>query len=553
MAIQLRASSATHSWTHDVTWRESWYGEQLFQKQQIYLGGISRAGMNLNLFLQLLKRFLPKLWFHGDVVDVLTENTGTSKIEGIMVKLPTADEIRLSTKCFKKMKNLKIFINVNARFCGKPDLTTWGKIQAFAKFEIHEIHLLRIPNKNPRHVWNPKLRVIYQLQKLKKVELHECPKLKTFPNKVNFGVLMPTTYSKVSHDNSDDEGWHHQLPEDREFNLALPLLREFDVRGCSDLSDSDFLASLDCASTLEELDLSGSNIVSLSECLCKFICLRQLYLGGCRNLVEIPQLPPHLKHLDAHDCVSLEKISNLSKILEREESQMIEAMDLSNCWRLIKELVQEANVLVNDDDYQTAEALFSLFLSSQQSKITITFPGCEVPAWFSCQMNFKGLHRFEFFIEILSNFKWENTGLALCVAVDPKLQSNSSRYWDFQVYIHINEVQVLRCTKTLVDSTGSAHLWLHYIPSLEMWRLGYMRPLPPFRCRVNIYHSFDSRAHFKSCGVHLVMPPNEDVCMKLSRVENLNIERPRDIYENYRPKKRTDCKIIYTDGQLEKR
>ena len=31
------------------------------------------------------------------------------------------DEICLSPKCFKKMKNLKIFINVNARFCGKVD------------------------------------------------------------------------------------------------------------------------------------------------------------------------------------------------------------------------------------------------------------------------------------------------------------------------------------------------------------------------------------------------------------------------------------------------
>ena len=36
-----------------------------------------------------------------------------------MVKLPTADEIHLNPNCFKKMKNLKIFINVNAKFCGK--------------------------------------------------------------------------------------------------------------------------------------------------------------------------------------------------------------------------------------------------------------------------------------------------------------------------------------------------------------------------------------------------------------------------------------------------
>ena len=35
--------------------------------------------------------------------------------------MPTNDEIHLSRKCFKKMENLKIFINVNGRFVGKVD------------------------------------------------------------------------------------------------------------------------------------------------------------------------------------------------------------------------------------------------------------------------------------------------------------------------------------------------------------------------------------------------------------------------------------------------
>ncbi|KAM5549049.1 hypothetical protein ABKV19_000458, partial [Rosa sericea] len=36
-----------------------------------------------------------RLWHHKDVQEVLTENTGTSNIEGIMIKMPTTDEIRL--------------------------------------------------------------------------------------------------------------------------------------------------------------------------------------------------------------------------------------------------------------------------------------------------------------------------------------------------------------------------------------------------------------------------------------------------------------------------
>ncbi|KAK9942291.1 hypothetical protein M0R45_007965 [Rubus argutus] len=329
---------------------------------------------------------------------------------------------------------------------------------------------------------------IYQLQNLKEVYLDACPKLVTFPNKVNFVELTPTG-----------------TKEDIEFNIGL---NEFKVSGCSSLSDTDltdFLESFDCASTLDSLNLSGSKIVSLSECLCKYICLRKLDLGGCWNLIEVPQLPPCIKRLDVRDCVSLERISNLSKILEGEESQMIEEMNLSNCCRLIENLVKEANILVNDD-CQAAEALFPLFLSCQQSKFTVIFPGSKIPKWFSCQMKFKGLPRFEFVIEMIENFKWENTGLALCVGVD---QMGGGR---FEVLIHINEVCV-------------SHLFTH----------------------VNSKDLSAESFSFESCGVHLVMPPNEDVCMKLSRAENITSDLLEDILKSHS----LGSRIISTDAQVE--
>ncbi|PRQ24075.1 putative leucine-rich repeat domain, L domain-containing protein [Rosa chinensis] len=369
---------------------------------------------------------------------------------------------------------------------------------------------------------------IYELQNLKEVDLYCCPKLVRFPNKGDSEVLP--TYSKVSH----DKGCNSMEPH----NLAL---RRFTAGGCATLSNTDFLASLNWAPTPREIDLSGSAIVTLSECINKIGCLRELNLSGCRRLVEIPELPPSIEWLDVSDCVSLERISKLSNILERKESQMIEEMDLTNCWRLCQNLVQMANKDELDAD------LFSRLLSSQQSEFTITFPvpRSEVPKWFSCQMDFMGHRRFEFCVETLANFKWDNTGLALCVAVDQKLQ-----YTDFAVYIHINEVRVPSSySEQLVDTAESDHVWLLYVPFLEMWRLGYMRPLPPFTCRVIIYIDYPSQS-IKSCGVHLVMPPNGDVCMKLIRAENLTDKYPsddevyEDFWDNYRPKQRTDCKEL---------
>ncbi|XP_062007142.1 disease resistance protein RPV1-like isoform X2 [Rosa rugosa] len=62
-----------------------------------------------------------RLWFHEDVYHVLTENTGTDQVKGIMIRLPRREVICLSDKCFSNMKNLKFFINCNASLSGDVD------------------------------------------------------------------------------------------------------------------------------------------------------------------------------------------------------------------------------------------------------------------------------------------------------------------------------------------------------------------------------------------------------------------------------------------------
>ncbi|CAN6698964.1 unnamed protein product [Malus baccata var. baccata] len=70
-----------------------------------------------------------RLWHHEDVYCVLTENRGTKKIKGIVVKLPKPDVIPLNAKSFFKMVNLEIFISHNALFSGcveyLPDDLRW--------------------------------------------------------------------------------------------------------------------------------------------------------------------------------------------------------------------------------------------------------------------------------------------------------------------------------------------------------------------------------------------------------------------------------------------
>ncbi|XP_016648317.1 PREDICTED: disease resistance protein TAO1-like [Prunus mume] len=60
-----------------------------------------------------------RLWSHEDIEHVLTNDTGTKKITGIMLNSPKEDyEIFLNVDCFSKMKNLKIFMNYNVFLSG---------------------------------------------------------------------------------------------------------------------------------------------------------------------------------------------------------------------------------------------------------------------------------------------------------------------------------------------------------------------------------------------------------------------------------------------------
>ncbi|XP_020414146.1 TMV resistance protein N isoform X2 [Prunus persica] len=565
-----------------------------------------------------------RLWFPEDVYHVLTENTGTDKVKGIVVQCPKSDDIRLNATSFSKMKNLKLFINCNARLFGDVEylpnelmFLDWPgcPLQSFPanfnpkklfKLNMPRSHLTRlgeglknlqklrsinldhceflteiadfsgIPNLEylnlnyctslvevhpsvgfldklvhlslhkcsnltifPRRMWLKSLEIlhfegcrrlnffpeivglmeflrciiligtaikklpssvgfftgleelnlydspnltnlpsnIYELQNLRYLFLDDCPQLITFPHNMNFEV-----------------SWiGKSLP------LVLPKLLKFRMGGCN-LSQSGFLATLDCASTLQELDLSGSNFVTLPSCISKFVNLWELKLCCCKWLLEIPELPSKLSWVDVSDCISLERFSKLSTILEHNELGELECMDLFNCRRLCDNLGYDAakmeGVLLNQ-------------VSSENTNFEILLPGSEVPKWFSCwkEVNFiyESLVDYplgwkpicELSIEIPRNLKWEHMGLALCAVFEIITQSKSADYC-FRAEISMNgEVHFYS------RETESAHVWLKYVPL-------QIKPCPCVklharRCEVKFYCSGSSGSMlFKSCGVHLV-------------------------------------------------
>ncbi|XP_050376195.1 TMV resistance protein N-like isoform X2 [Argentina anserina] len=575
-----------------------------------------------------------RLWFHEDVISVLTENTGSEKVKGIRVQLPGEDEIQLSEKCFKKMKHLQLFININARFSGEirylPNqlrFLDWPGFPAQSlpsDFNPKKLVQLNISNsrfsqigqglKNLQNLKSLSFRScrfitevpdLYgrfpNLERLdlsectslaelhpsvgfldKLVELHieSCCKLRTFPRIVNMKSLERISFEgcKRLEDFPEIVGRMEsltrmnvsgtaikELPSSigyQLFNLSelrfyhcenltsLPLsmyrlqrLYWLEFRGCAKLALNPFSNMVEyCEASNANISNHGkqissgtdsdgddddqgnstfpslSNFVSLPAGLSKLNNLEHLLLKRCKNLQEVSELPPNLRNLNVSGCVSLERIAKLSNILKRQESQMLENLNLINCWRLCGNLVQEAEKeiwLLNDkiDDHHQVKADFlSLILSSQKSAFWVYFPANHgIPDWLSCRIiGFREDGVYEFDIHVLPNFKWDNTGLALWVA--DAATTTWRRRWKCEIFI--DELRVTE-TDEIVDGE------LHYVPfnSMDMSGFGVQRPVPPFDCRVrirNLYPPPGSDEFPKNaCGVHLAMPPNVE-CMKIS-------------------------------------
>ncbi|KAL2327185.1 hypothetical protein Fmac_020612 [Flemingia macrophylla] len=61
-----------------------------------------------------------RLWHHEDVLQVLANNAGSRKIQGIMFDPPQREEINCIDTVFERMKNLRILIVYNTKFLHEP-------------------------------------------------------------------------------------------------------------------------------------------------------------------------------------------------------------------------------------------------------------------------------------------------------------------------------------------------------------------------------------------------------------------------------------------------
>ncbi|CAL2238364.1 unnamed protein product [Prunus armeniaca] len=496
-----------------------------------------------------------RLWFYEDVEQVLTESTGTRKIKGIMLKLPKSAEITLNPECFRNMVNLQIFINHNASLCGDinylpkalkfidwpscqlqslPPNFQGNRLVAFKMLGSHIRQLeglKHLPNltymnlrgcqfleKIPDLSGIPNIEYLILsnctslvevhhsvgfLVKLVGLDLNGCVNLKRFGTRLRLKSLKSLCLSdckrlvsfpeievqmeSLRHLNISGSGVR-ELPSSIAYLTGLQFLH---LEECFNLTGLE-LRLLYCWSTLWLLYLNGYNFVTLPECICKFVRLYKLSLCDCESLLEIPQevLPLSLHSLYLDNCTSLEKIPKLPLSAKNKQ------LSLMNCDRLRGYDITENSIL-------------DQVSSHPHSKFKITFPGDEVPKWFSCCKDAtlvkdaddeEECHaRCEVCFEIPPNLDWKTLRLVLCV-----VNKGGPFYFGANTRVHINRKEV---QLTSLWAMGT-HVALQCIPLLNLSKLCVGEELTRLQqgnmCQ--IIFEFDTiPTRFKiPCGVHLL-------------------------------------------------
>ncbi|KAH0992675.1 hypothetical protein GBA52_004158 [Prunus armeniaca] len=216
-----------------------------------------------------------RLWFHNDVKHVLTNNTGTNKITGIMLNFPRKSyEIFLDTgRSFSKMKNLKIIMNYNVCLHGD-----------FSFAEAFPNNLRVIDNtRNPYRSWpanfSPNALVVLNLP-------YSC--LKQIGERFQH-------FKKLTYLNLERSEFLTEIPD-----LSSSLdLRYLNANGCTSLVEVH--PSVGYLDKLEGLDFCYCCELTKFPNKVRLKSLKKFLLYGCIKLESFPEIVDKMESLTELD------------------------------------------------------------------------------------------------------------------------------------------------------------------------------------------------------------------------------------------------------------
>ncbi|KAL0013249.1 hypothetical protein SO802_000318 [Lithocarpus litseifolius] len=388
-----------------------------------------------------------RIWCYKDAYEVLTRNTGSDKIHGIMLCAPEPVTMKLQNEPFERMENLKFLLVRNVKIYEEFEylpnglrLLQWPEFPFSlpSKYYPQQLVALEMP-----HSLNFRLETIFKqefpssvkyLTKLKSLDLDDCQNLMDLPDSIyNLQLLerldIPTAKLRLTCNSFDGFSGY-----------GFFRLEQLDFKGSKNVIELDLLMNPNYFPVLRHLYLSYTNIVSIPESLSRFTTLETLEITDCTQLREIPRLPQFIRRLDARRSLSLNQQS-LNRVLNQ-FGEINGILPKRICEGARRDILMDPQSsiglwLSNNEDSEPED---------ENDNCCFIIPGTKIPKWFNHQsvgnsISFWVGHKFP--------------KLVVCIAFGllPRYSCCC------KIYLAING-----CEKFLYDSIwldeDSDHLWL---------------------------------------------------------------------------------------------
>ncbi|XP_028784451.1 disease resistance protein RML1A isoform X2 [Neltuma alba] len=319
-----------------------------------------------------------RLWDCEEIYDVLANNKGTDKLEGIMLDVSRIKDIHLNADTFKRMSNLrflKFYSDLNHRsshvylpkvlefFPSKIKYLEWygyplkSLPPTFRPENLVELHM---PNSHVQKLWNG----IQDLVNLEEINLSGCKRLKELPNfskALNLKVVSLVDCESLQYVHSSILSLHSLVELDlcrckrlrklktkfhlkslqyirvdecislKEFSVSSEKIKELNLchTGIENLH-----SSIGHSSNLEVLDLFGLRLKKIPKQLSCLRTLTMLRLPNC-ELLDNSMLHMLFGGMLSLTVVYLTDCSHITELPNNTEHLLrLECLFLSNCRKL---------------------------------------------------------------------------------------------------------------------------------------------------------------------------------------------------------------------------
>ena len=290
---------------------------------------------------------------------------------------------------------------------------------------------------------------------------------------------------------------------------GFPIVRSFTNLDLSDCKLIEGAIPNDICSliSLKKLALSKNNFLSIPAGIGELTNLKDLLIGQCQSLIEIPELPPSIRDIDAHNCTAL--LPGSSSVSTLQGLQFL----FYNCSKLFEDQSSDdkRNVLqrLPHNDASFSASVSSLTTSPvvmqkllENIAFSIVFPGSEIPEWIWHQHVGSSIK-----IELPTDWYNDLLGFSLCSVLEHlperiicRLNSDVFDYGDLKDFGHDFHGKG--------NNVGPEHVWPGYQPCSQLRLFEFNDPNDWNLIEISFEaaHRFSSSASnvVKKCGVCLI-------------------------------------------------